>query len=162
MIRSATPAVGGAALALTLLLGATEIASRGRDRDAGMVTPAIAADFRVVARERFAVPDTGGTFQIGAYSIVFPAHAICDPRTSGYGDDLWDKPCRSLRAPVEIRAEVRSGGGETWIDFSPSLRFVPSQDSAKWVRLSVRPHGVGGAAAMRRLKHFSGYQVHAG
>jgi hypothetical protein len=149
----------------------------------------------VTARYRFTVTARGGRFALGADTIVIPAHAICDPRTSGYGEDTWDRPCAPATAPIEITAEVRESpaagrgaAGARWIDFSPDLRFVPSADSARWVRLTYRgrngdggtrvaapigsqasPTGATAAAApqrgvvrWRRIRHFSGYQVHAG
>src|SRR4051812_25786461 len=29
-------------------------------------------------------------------NIYFPAHAVCDPRTTVYGPGNWDKPCTAL------------------------------------------------------------------
>ena len=36
------------------------------------------------------------TLKAGDHSVYFPANSICDPATSGYGEDLWDAPCTPL------------------------------------------------------------------
>src|SRR5512144_1590449 len=41
-------------------------------------------------------PNRDQTVAAGGNSLVFPAHSICDPATSGYGIDLWDAPCKPL------------------------------------------------------------------
>ncbi len=81
----------------------------------------------------FTVDRDGGVFQIGPHAIYFPRRAICDPATSTYGPTEWDKPCNVLRGSVRIHAEVRKINGKEWVDFTPSLRFVPSNDTDRWV-----------------------------
>src|ERR687884_341265 len=81
----------------------------------------------------FTVTPTGGTFVLGAHAVVFPDHAICDPATSGYGPDTWDQPCTPLEEPIQIHAEVRNELGRTWVDFTPELRFVPTDDPNHYV-----------------------------
>lgn len=81
------------------------------------------------------VTPTGGTFVLGVHSIVFPAYSICDP-SSSYGETEWDAPCvpadTNLTFHVELRRDTT---GRSWMDFSPSVRFVPSDDAAQWVVL---------------------------
>jgi hypothetical protein len=66
---------------------------------------------------------------------VFPANSICDPATSSYGPGTWDQPCTPARSAIKIHAVVRTAKLGTWVDFSPQLRFVPSDNPGKWVWL---------------------------
>jgi hypothetical protein len=183
MIRSLRPAVGGAALAMTVIMGgAILLPGAGAPfRAADAKTPASA--LHVTGRYRFLVGPDGGRFALGADTLVIPPRAICAPATSGYGAGSWNRPCAVATDPIEVTADVReaprgggpaatgeAGSGGRWIEFSPALRFVPTSDSTRWVRLTFRgkPVGPSGAAAdtgrvtWRRIRHFSGYQVHAG
>ena len=81
------------------------------------------------------VTPTGGWFRLGNHGIFFPDHAICDPATTAYGHEHWDAPCEPLDEPIQIHAEVRTQDGRSWVDFTPSLRFVPSADSTQWVQI---------------------------
>ena len=80
----------------------------------------------------FTVGPKGGVFMVGNHAVVIPAHGICDPATSSYGPGTWDSPCRPLEGSLKIQAEVRVSNGRTWVDFTPSLRFVPSNNPANW------------------------------
>lgn len=86
----------------------------------------------------FTVDGNGGIFQIGPHAIYFPKGSICDPKKSTYGLREWDAPCTPLKGPIHIHADVRSANGKEWVDFSPSLRFVPSDKPNKWVYLWMR------------------------
>ena len=81
----------------------------------------------------FVVGPTGGVFYAGNHAVVFPAQSICDPATSSYGPDTWDATCNPLQSTLKVHAEVRRTKDRTWVDFTPSLRFVPSTNSARWV-----------------------------
>jgi len=81
------------------------------------------------------VEPSGGAFVLGSHSIWFPANSICDPELSSYGVTEWDKPCTAISKPIHVHAELREQGGRSWIDFTPSLRFVPSNDEGQWVHL---------------------------
>lgn len=81
----------------------------------------------------FTVGPNGGVFYVGNHAVIFPAKSICDPATSGYGLNTWNDSCKALRGAIRIHAETRVVNGRTWVDFSPSLRFVPSNDPARWV-----------------------------
>ena len=79
------------------------------------------------------VTPTGGTFVLGVHSIVFPANSICDP-SSSYGESEWDAPCVAADTNLNFHVELRRDStGRSWMDFSPSVRFVPSDDAAQWV-----------------------------
>jgi hypothetical protein len=137
----------------------------------------------------FTVSPAGGVFFLGKNAIVFPANSICDPSTSSYGAGTWDDQCAALTTPLKIHAKVRTSTAGTWVDFKPSLRFVPSDDSHKWVYMymtsknailfapSLGAPGVDDASAdatvqtyfdshngvtLRRVKHFTGYMTSSG
>ena len=81
----------------------------------------------------FVVGPGGGLFYTGNHAVVFPAQSICDPATSSYGPKTWDDPCTPLQSNLKVHAEVRRSNGQTRIDFTPSLRFVPSTSPSRWV-----------------------------
>ena len=88
----------------------------------------------------FTVTPSGGMFVLGKHAVYFPANSICDPATSTYGPDQWDAPCAPLTTDMKFHAEIRgSETGETWIDFSPSVRFVPTDDKDRkvWAIMNV-------------------------
>jgi hypothetical protein len=92
----------------------------------------------------FIVGATGGVFFTGNHAVVFPAQSVCDPATSSYGPATWDTPCAPLQTQLKVHAEVRRQDGKTWVDFKPSLRFVPSSNPSKWVWLLMySPDAVG-------------------
>lgn len=84
------------------------------------------------------VTPTGGVFTLGRHAIFFPAYAICDPRVSSYGLDHWDSPCEVLTEPIQIHAEIRKQDGYQWVDFTPSLRFAPTEDPNQYVWLYMK------------------------
>lgn len=75
-------------------------------------------------------PATGGIFELGesASRVIFPAYSVCDPATSRYGPAHWDAGCRTARRPITIVVRMfRDAEGRAHADFSPNLRFVPSE-----------------------------------
>jgi hypothetical protein len=86
----------------------------------------------------FTVTPTGGVFVIGKHAVSFPANSICDPQTSSYGETEWDAPCEPLTSDIQIHAEVRQLNGRTWVDFTPSLRFVPTDSSENYVWILMK------------------------
>lgn len=93
----------------------------------------------------FTIGANGGIFYTGNHAVVFPAQSVCDPATSSYGPSTWDEPCTPLQSPITVHAEVRRANGQTAVDFTPGLRFVPSSNSAKWVWLVMYTPGAIGA-----------------
>jgi hypothetical protein len=92
----------------------------------------------------FVVGAAGGIFFTGNHAVVFPAQSVCDPATSSYGPTTWDEPCTPLQTQLKVHAEVRRKDGTTWVDFTPSLRFVPSQNPSKWVWMFMySPEAIG-------------------
>ena len=168
----------------------------------GAPTPAIIMKYMAEdsSSADFVVTPTGGYFNLGPHGVYFPPNAICDPESSGYGVEFWDKRCKTLRDDIQIHAEIRYVDGKHIVDFTPSLRFKPSNRKSEWtyIYLRVGPGQSGTASysqddlnilwfpfmgaegidesiddptqrtflysgyAVRRIKHFSGYQVHDG
>ena len=137
----------------------------------------------------FTVTPDGGVFFVGKNAVVFPANSICDPSVSSYGTGTWNDECVPLTTPLKIHARVRTAKAGTWVDFKPSLRFVPSDDSRNWVYMfmasknailfapslgalgvddasadeTVRTYfDVRGGATLRHIKHFTGYMTSSG
>jgi hypothetical protein len=84
-------------------------------------------------------PNVSRTYAFGQNWIYFPARAICDPATSGYGPTLWDTPCTPLNKPITVTVHWSSRGGHAFAEFSPELRFVPADARSvfRWVILSL-------------------------
>lgn len=76
--------------------------------------------------------------RFGDHVLFIPADAVCDPATSGYGAALWDTPCTPLQRPIEVTATWSTQDDRPVVSFSPDLRFVPSDDESRWVKLSLK------------------------
>lgn len=101
----------------------------------------------------FTVTPTGGMFVLGKHAVYFPDHAICDPSTSSYGPAHWDEPCTPLDEPMQFHAEIRTDStGAAWVDFSPAVRFVPSNDPAQTVWIMMK---TGVEANQSNFDHFA-------
>ena len=98
----------------------------------------------------FTVTPNGGVFLLGKHAVVFPARSICDPSVSSYGAGTWDTPCVALKGALKIHATIRTAKLGTWVDFSPSLRFVPSDDSSQWVYIYMYTPGAIGATDLSK------------
>src|SRR5581483_8754887 len=69
---------------------------------------------------------------------VIPANSVCDPATSGYGDTMWDRPCATIKRPINVIATVSTKDGHPLVDFDTHLRFKPSNDNAAAVMIYLR------------------------
>jgi hypothetical protein len=147
----------GPLLALALLAGCSESAVSPIEAPA-IAAPApvsLAPAERPALQLNGALPDSaaadfvvgpwGGVFFAGNHAVVFPSQSICDPATSGYGPDKWDAPCTPLQTPLRVHAEVRRREGKTWVDFTPSVRFVPSANPSRWVWVAMYTPEASGA-----------------
>jgi hypothetical protein len=76
--------------------------------------------------------------RFGDHYISIPANVVCDPATSGYGAGLWDSSCVLLNHPIQVTATWSSINGRAAISFAPDLRFAPSDDESRWVKLSLK------------------------
>lgn len=95
----------------------------------------------------FVVSPNGGVFYLGNDAVVFPAQSVCDPATSSYGPSTWDDPCTPVQTQLKVHAEIRRSNGQTSIDFTPSLRFVPSSNPSRWVWIAMyTPDAVGASS----------------
>ena len=105
----------------------------------------------------FTVTPTGGVFHLGPHAIYFPANAICDPATSTYGPTEWDAPCEPLTTPIRFRAEVRHMAGRSWVDFTPAVRFVPTNDPANsvWLYMKASALSANPDSALAQLSRMS-------
>lgn len=148
----------------------------------------------------FDISPRGGTYMIGQYMLRVPANAVCDPGTSSYGPGTWDSPCAPARTAVHVTVALVVVGGRDYVDFSPHIRFVPSNDESRWVTINTwRIAAIGGSGDLRRfsilfadapggplvdesagdptlathinvrtgfvwrrVKHFTGYNIHSG
>jgi len=134
-------------------------------------------------------PTDGATQRFGDHEIVIPAGAVCDPATSSYGIGHWDEPCTPATAPIAITATTfADAGGHPYVDFTPSIRFVPTSEVYLYLHDGIRDgrntlafaycatttycfdeasvdsslatQRVGRTRILyRRLKHFSGYTI---
>jgi hypothetical protein len=98
-------------------------------------------------------PNVSRTYAFGQNWIYFPARAVCDPATSGYGPTLWDSPCTPLDRPITVTVHWSARGGHAFAEFSPELRFVPADDRSvfRWVILSLHDH--------RRIQDVDPYNI---
>jgi hypothetical protein len=85
-------------------------------------------------------PTQPASLKAGDHIVSFPANSICDPATSGYGEDLWDAPCSPLQQPITIHATWTSKYGHAYVDFQPALRFVPTSDPSQYVTISMKDY----------------------
>lgn len=99
----------------------------------------------------FTISPNGGVVFVGNHALVFPARSVCDPATSSYGPGTWDAPCVALERPLPVRAEVRRRDGRSWVDFTPSLRFVPSHSPSQWVWMLMRAPEAAGSGDLSRF-----------
>ena len=105
----------------------------------------------------FTVTPTGGIFNLGPHAIYFPANSICDPATSTYGPGEWDAPCSPLAEPIRFRAEIRQMDGRSWVDFTPAVRFVPTNEPANavWIYMKTASLSTDSDAALSMLRRMS-------
>lgn len=135
-------------------------------------------------------PNKGVTQRLGAHVIVIPAAGICD-LSSTYGTKYWDDGCAPLTHSIIITATTFADkNGSPYVEFQPALRFVPSKETDLYLRDGVREdgtaatinyctllgcadesltdsslvtHRVGNSRMLvRRIKHFSGYNIGPG
>ena len=76
----------------------------------------------------FTITAAGGSFDVGLFTVNFPANSVCDPNVSSYGPGTWDAPCVTLGANDAITVKATYGftlAGGPVVDFTPALRFSP-------------------------------------
>ena len=146
-------------------------------------------DIPAGSKQLFTIPAAGGAVSIGAFTVTFPANAVCEAR-AGYGKRFWGEPCATLDRDVTLEAAFWVEDGELYVEFLKDLRFDPNKvvtigvpveqlsttpgdaEFLYWSRdvkkgrqffseLDANPHVVGGNF-VRRIWHFSGYVVGSG
>jgi hypothetical protein len=77
-------------------------------------------------------------YNLGAgNTLTFPAGSVCDPTTSSYGPTEWDKACDPAHDAVTVNVQGWLDSlGHPRVDFTPHLRFVPSDLPAGWVNIT--------------------------
>lgn len=128
-------AVAGAVVAALTIGGCSESTaptalprgiSVGRDGRPDLLPLALFGGFRSTT---FAVTSAGGSFNVGMFTVNFPANSVCDPKSSSYGPGTWDSPCATLGDGQSVTITATYGytltGGPV-VDFSPALRFNPN------------------------------------
>lgn len=100
----------------------------------------------------FDISTRGGVYTLGQYLLVVPPRAVCDPTTSTYGPGTWNDPCTAARSPIHVSATVTTIDGRDYVDFTPDIRFVPSNDPSRWVTIhTLRLAAIGGHGDLRRF-----------
>jgi len=84
-------------------------------------------------------PTQSSTIKVGDHSVYFPANSICD-LSSSYGADQWDQPCTPATQPITITATWSSKYGHAYVDFEPSMRFVPTSDPSQYVTITMKDY----------------------
>jgi len=113
-----TPGVAGSALPSTIVLSRQDSGS---------------GNFTIDPNDRL-------TVIIGDHRLTIPKGAVCDPSTTVYAKDQWDAPCTPASAPIAMHVDWSVVNGKSEIQFSPDLRFVPTESSKPndWVVLELR------------------------
>jgi hypothetical protein len=80
----------------------------------------------------FVIPADGGTINLlDAYTLSFPAGAVCDPNAqdsqAGYASKDWDAACTVATGDIAVRATLKWSNGNLYADFQPALRFAPDK-----------------------------------
>ncbi len=127
--------------------------------------------------------------RFGQSYVAIPKNAICD-QNSSYGIGTWDKPCKAYKGKLTISVAWSFRGGHTYAEFEPAMRFAPTQTvflalydksapkskniamlwripDGGWINEALTDPSLGAASVsnflvVRRIKHFSGYNISAG
>jgi hypothetical protein len=109
----------------------------------GPAAPASLLSTEVLAKTyTFTISPSGGSVKIGGFRLDYPANAVCDPATSGYGPEYWLADCSTLSQSITMTAKVWYSDGQAMADFSPNIRFRPD---AQVMLSTKRPKLVGQA-----------------
>lgn len=97
----------------------------------------------------FSISPNGGSVKVGGFRLDYPANAVCDPATSGYGPEYWLADCTALTTPITMTAKVWFSSTKAYAEFSPDIRFKPSAV----VLLSVKRPKIQGQTLSDDLKN---------
>ena len=84
-------------------------------------------------------PSKNSSYDLGnGHTIYFPGGELCDPAKSTYGPTEWDKTCPKAVHSLTLQVTAwLDANGHPFEDFSPSVRFLPTTNPAKFVILSL-------------------------
>lgn len=150
MQRSSSAAVFAAPLLSALIACSDGVVAPPPTAAAPLIVPLIERESTAL----LLVTPSGGEYQLGRHAISIPAGSICDPRTSGYGPELWDAPCDPIRRPMLIRVSIADVDGFHVMRYAPQLRFVPTDDPARYVRLFMHTGAISLPQAADQLRIF--------
>jgi hypothetical protein len=122
-------AVAGVLVALACSDTSVGPSSAPRLRPGGPLARTFPVTARADAPEiySFDITQAGGTIALGdRFTLNIPANAVCDPSTSSYGMGHWDEDCVPIDRSIKVNAKIWVSDTRVIVDFSPSLRFVPS------------------------------------
>ena len=135
MAGLSTRIAGAVAVVAALTIGGCSESTAPTSVPRGLsVGPSGRPDLRPVAlfggfrSTTFTVTAAGGSFDVGMFTVNFPANSVCDPAASSYGPGTWDSACTTLGDGQSITVKATYGftlGGGPVVDFSPALRFNP-------------------------------------
>src|SRR5437867_227982 len=123
-----------------LIAGAAFIAAACRDsiaptRSVGLSRVGVPVAYSYAApvdiktkTQTFTLDPAGGVVKVGDFQLDYPANAVCDPATSGYGEETWELPCETLSEPITITATYWWVNKTAFVDFQPDIRFAPDKE----------------------------------
>lgn len=90
-------------------------------------------------------PNQTTYYNLGAgNSITFPAGSLCDPDRSSYGIGEWNNACPVATSAVTVNTKGwLDAAGQPHLDFDRHVRFVPTDNPAGWVMLTLSDYGTG-------------------
>jgi hypothetical protein len=90
-------------------------------------------------------PNQTTYYNLGAgNSITFPAGSLCDPDRSSYGMGEWNNACPVATSAVTVNTKGwLDAAGQPHLDFDRHVRFVPTDNPAGWVMLTLSDYGTG-------------------
>jgi hypothetical protein len=86
-------------------------------------------------------PNRNYDVQAGFHRLRIPAGVICDPSTTRYGREEWDKPCKVATKKFTMTVVYKQGRHAPEVRLQPDVRFAPSVDPLRWVTLSMKLYG---------------------
>lgn len=96
----------------------------------------------------FSLDPNGGSVKVGNFRLDYPANAVCDPATSGYGPEYWTAECTTLTTPITMTVRISYNNEQALADFSPDIRFSPNAT----VYISVKRPKIQGQELTQQLK----------
>ena len=137
MRRSIPILLVGAVVAFATACSESAIAPTRLDNEVSTSSGATSARGRDIGTTELATFDispNGGTYRFGAFELVVPAGAVCDPSTTKYGVRHWNEDCTPLARNLTVKVVATARRNGVSVDFQPDLRFRPS---AGWVTIQT-------------------------